>query len=128
MTCDEGGIHSGSYSDLFDGSRDTYIRTWGGPVSFTVDLGQEYDMTGLEITARSGYYERYQPNTVQVMVSLDGDSYTDVGTAAATEGTLLQATPTSYVAFYAAQKVRYLKIEAGYGSNMGTGEFNIYVK
>ncbi len=128
VTCDDGGIHSGAYENLFDGDQSSYIRTWGGPVSFTVDLGQEYDMTGLLITARSGNYSRYQPNSVQIMGSLDGSQYEDIGTAAASEGSLLQTNPTSYVAFYASKKVRYLKIEASYGSNMGTAEFNIYAK
>lgn len=128
VTCDEDGIHTGSYEELFDGNQGTYIRTWGGPISFTVDLGQEYDMTGLQITARSGSYSRYQPNAIQIMVSTDGSSYSNVGTASVEEGTLVQAVPTSYVGFYASQKVRYLKIEASYNSNMGTGEFNIYAK
>lgn len=128
VECDEGGVHSGAYTNLFDGDQGTYIRTWGGPVSFTVDLGQEYDMVGLQITARSGYYSMYQPNSIQVMASTDGSSYSNLGTAAVGEGSLLQTNPTSYVGLYAPEKVRYLKIEASYGSNMGTAEFNIYAK
>lgn len=129
LTCDDGGIYSGSYTDLFDGSRDTYLRTWGGPISFTVDFGQEYDMTGLEITARSGHYEYMQPNIITIFGSLDNDTYTKLGEISYSDGTLLRTTPTSYAALYAAEKVRYLKVEADYGgSNMGTGEFNIYVK
>lgn len=130
LECDEGGIHSGSYDNLLDGDTKTYVRTWGGPVSFTIDLGQEYDMTGLVITARTdnNSYAGYQPNTVQIMASLDGEDYTEIGTAVNSEGTLVASKPSSYVSFYAAQTVRYLKIEAGYGSNMGTSEFNIYAR
>ena len=62
------------------------------------------------------------------MSSLDGESYTDMGTVAYSEGTIYRTTPTSYVGLYVPEKVRYLKIEASYGSNMGAGDFNIYVK
>ena len=86
-------------------------------------------MTGLEITARSGYYEYMQPNIITIFGSLDNDTYTKLGEISYSDGTLLRTTPTSYAALYAAEKVRYLKVEADYGgSNMGTGEFNIYVK
>lgn len=130
ITCDEGGIYNGSYPELFDGNTTTYVRTWGGPVSFTVDLGQEYDMTGLLITARTdnSTYATYQPTSIQIMSSLDGASFENLGTVTKTDGTIVSANPTSYVAMYESQKVRYLKIEAGYGSNMGTAEFNIYAK
>ena len=70
----------------------------------------------------------YQPTSVMIMTSLDNASFTDLGTATKTDGTIVSANPSSWVAFYAPQKVRYLKIEAGYGSNMGTAEFNIYAK
>ena len=131
IACDEGGIYTADskpYSSLFDGSRDTYVRTWGGPITFTVDLGKEYDMTGFVITARSGNYERYQPNSVYIEGSTDGSEYVELGTASTSAGTLLNASPSSYGAFYGV-KVRYLKINADYGgSNMGTAEFNIYAK
>ena len=130
VTCDEGGVYSGEYANLFDGDTKTYIRTWGGPVSFTVDLGKEYDMTGLVITARTdnNTYAGYQPNSIQVMGSVDGEDYVDYGTAAKAEGTIVASNPSSYVSFYGSKTVRYLRIEAGYGSNMGTSEFNIYAK
>lgn len=133
LECDEGGVYDPAttgYSNLFDGDTKTYIRTWGGPVSFTVDLGKEYDMTGIMITARTdnSSYATYQPTSVMIMTSLDNASFTDLGTATKTDGTIVSANPSSWVAFYAPQKVRYLKIEAGYGSNMGTAEFNIYAK
>ncbi len=131
VACDEDGIYtadSSPYSSLFDGSRDTYVRTWGGPVTFTVDLGKEYDMTGFVITARSGSYERYQPKSIYIEGSTDGSEYVELGTASTSAGTLLNASPSSYGAFYGV-KVRYLKINADYGgSNMGTAEFNIYAK
>lgn len=130
VTCDAEGVHSGSYEELFDDNTATYVRTWGGPVSFTVDLGQEVEMSGLQITARTdnNSYASYQPNSIQIMSSLDGESYTDLGTVAYSEGTIYRTTPTSYVGLYVPEKVRYLKIEASYGSNMGAGDFNIYVK
>ncbi len=129
LECDEDGIYNGTYAELFDGDTETYVRTWGGPVSFTVDLGQEYDMTGLVITARTDSgYSRYQPTSMQIMTSLDGTAYTDLGTATSPEKNLVSVVPSSYVSLYGSKKVRYLKIEAGYGSNMGTSEFNIYVK
>ena len=130
VACDSEGVHSGSYEELFDDNTATYIRTWGGPVSFTVDLGQEVEMTGLQITARTdnNTYASYQPNSIQIMSSLNGESYTDLGTVAYSEGSIYRTTPTSYVALYTPEKVRFLKIEASYGSNMGAGDFNIYVK
>ena len=130
VACDAEGVHSGSYEELFDDKTATYVRTWGGPVSFTVDLGQEVEMSGLQITARTdnNSYASYQPNSIQIMSSLDGESYTDMGTVAYSEGTIYRTTPTSYVGLYVPEKVRYLKIEASYGSNMGAGDFNIYVK
>ena len=51
-----------------------------------------------------------------------------MGTVAYSEGSIYRTTPTSYVALYVPEKVRFLKIEASYGSNMGAGDFNIYVK
>lgn len=126
IECDEGGVHSGSYPELFDGKTDTYVRTWGGPVSFTVDLGKEVDMTGLVITARDGH--NYQPNTISIRTSLDDNDYDNVGTASKSENSLVSSGTSSYASFYGSKKVRYLKIEAGYGSNMGTAEFNIYTK
>lgn len=133
IECDEGGVYDPAttgYSNLFDGSTTTYVRTWGGPVSFTVDLGKEYEMTGLQITARTdnNTYAGYQPNSVMIMASLDNAVFTEIGTASKTDGTLVSEKPSSWAAFYTPQKVRYLKIEASYGSNMGTAEFNIYAK
>lgn len=130
LSCDEGGIYNGTYAELFDGNTTTYVRTWGGPVTFTVDLGKEYEMTGLVITARTdnSSYSRYQPTSIQVMGSVDNIDFADYGTASTSEGTIVAARPSSYVSFYGSKTVRYLKIEAGYGSNMGTSEFNIYVK
>ena len=130
IASDEGGVHSGAYANLIDGNTDTYVRTWGGPVSFTVDMGKEYDMTGLVITARTDNsgYTQYQPTSIQIMASTDGETYEDLGTAATAEKTIVSSRPSSYVSLYGSKKVRYLKIEAGYGSNMGTGEFNIYAK
>ncbi len=127
VECDEGGIHSGAYANLFDGDLNSYIRTWGGPVSFTVDLGKEYDVTGFVITARNGY-NSHQPNSIYVEGGLDADNLEELGTASKSDGTLVAANPSSYVSFYGTKTLRYLKINASYGSNMGTGEFNIYAK
>ena len=115
------------YSSLFDGSRDTYVRTYGGPISFTVDMGKVYNMKGLVITARSSlYYQTLQPKSVSIEGSVDGVNYTDYGTVSNADGTLLKAIPSSYASFYGVN-VRYLKIIADYGgANMGTAEFNIY--
>ena len=130
IACDAEGVHSGSYEELFDDNTATYVRTWGGPVSFTVDLGKEVEMTGLQITARTdnNSYASYQPNGIQIMGSLTGESYTEIGTVEYAAGTIYRTTPTSYVGLFIPEKVRYLKIEASYGSNMGAGDFNIYVK
>ncbi len=133
IACDEEGIYpndSYTYNELFDGSTTTYVRTWGGPVQFTVDLGQEYEMTGCVITARTSNntYAGYQPNSLSIWGSTDGVDYVDYGTASKSEGTLVSSNPSSYVSFYGSKTVRYLKIEASYGSNMGTSEFNIYAK
>lgn len=130
IACDAEGVHSGSYEELFDDNTATYVRTWGGPVSFTVDLGKEVEMTGLQITARTdnNTYASYQPNGIQIMGSLTGESYTEIGMVEYAAGTIYRTTPTSYVGLFIPEKVRYLKIEASYGSNMGAGDFNIYVK
>lgn len=133
LACDEGGIHSSTddngYNNLFDGNTESYVRTWGGPVSFTVDLGREYEITGFSITARTDVssYSSYQPNSITFQYSTDNNSYEMVD-AMTDDGTLVQTTPTSYVAFYSAITARYLKFEGSYGSNMGAGEFDIYVK
>lgn len=132
IKCDEEGIYtndSSQYSSLFDSSRDTYVRTWGGPISFTVDLGRNYDMTGLVITARSGSYQRMQPKSIMIEYSTDNVEYELLGTPASADGNLVASVPSSYVALYGSQQVRYLRIVADYGgSNMGTAEFNIYAK
>ncbi len=95
---------------------------------FTVDLGREYDVTGLVITARTDSYSNLQPSSISIRASLDDDIYEDLGTASKSEGTIVSSNPSSYVSFYGHKTVRYLKVEAGYGSNMGTAEFNIYAK
>ena len=132
IACDQEGIYpddSSQYISLFDGSRDTYVRTWGGPVSFTVDLGKIYDMTGMVITARSGSYERMQPKSIMIECSTDGVDYEMFGTVTSDKGDLVAAVPSSYAALYSSKQVKFLRIVADYGgSNMGTAEFNIYAK
>lgn len=128
LACDKDGIHSGTYEELFDGDEATYIRTWGGPVSFTVDLGRAYDMTGMMFASRSNYSAKYCPNEVMIEYSLDGVDYMELGTPSRNAGSVVFASPYAYIALYGSQQVRYLRINATYGSNMGTGEFNIYAK
>lgn len=124
-------IHSSTdnmgYAALFDGDPESYIRTWGGPVSFTVDMGRVYDMTGIQFIS-STWSGQYAPSSVMIEYSLDGTEYTALGTPMQSDGQIAVALPTSYIALYDAVKVRYLKIVASYSSNMGTGEFNIYAK
>lgn len=128
IACDTEGIHTGTYDLLFDGDEASYIRTWGGPVSFTVDMGREYDMTGMYFVSRSDYGAKYAPNEVMIECSLDGVDYQMLGTPSQSAGSISVSLPDAYIALYGSQKVRYLRINASYGSNMGTGEFNIYAK
>lgn len=138
VACDEAGLYpydydgktpyNPSYDKLFDFDEGTYVRTWGGPISFTVDLGKEYDMTGMMFASSAGYSGKYAPNSVMIEYSLDGENYTELGTPAQSTNEISVSLPYSYVALYGSQKVRYLRIVASYGSNMGTGEFNIYAK
>ncbi|WP_418990933.1 BT_3987 domain-containing protein [Alistipes sp.] len=116
-----------AYMLLFDGDPNTYIRTWGGPITFTVDMGQVYDMTGFVIGS-STWAGRFAPTEVDIECSLDGETYEVIGTTSQTDGTILASLPNAYVSFYGPKQVRYLKIYASYRSNMGTGEFNIYAK
>ena len=128
IACDTEGIHTGTYDLLFDGDEASYIRTWGGPVSFTVDMGRDYDMTGMYFVSRSDYGAKYAPNEVMIECSLDGVDYQMLGTPSQSAGSISVSLPDAYIALYGSQKVRYLRINASYGSNMGTGEFNIYAK
>ena len=128
IACDTEGIHTGTYDLLFDGDEASYIRTWGGPVSFTVDMGRDYDMTGMYFVSRSDYGAKYAPNEVMIEYSLDGVDYQMLGTPSQSAGSISVSLPDAYIALYGSQKVRYLRINASYGSNMGTGEFNIYAK
>ena len=125
-------IYSGSYDLLFDGDLTSYIRTWGGPVEFVVDLGETVNMTGFYIAARNDYtsYASYQPNSITVATSTtSADSVSELGTPTYSEGALVRSVPYTYVALYVPVEVRYLSISADYGgSNMGTSEFNIYVE
>lgn len=127
IACDESGIFSGTYDLLFDGDKETYIRTWGGPVSFTVDMGRVYDMTGMVITS-STWSGTYAPSEVLIEYSLDGEEYQTLGTPTQSAGSISVSLPDAYIALYGSQEVRYLRINASYGGNMGTGEFNIYAK
>lgn len=122
---DEDNLYEGAYADLLDGNDETYVSTNYGPLSFTVDLGKEYDMTGLVLTEESGGYWVTMPESVKIEVSLDNGTYETLGTA--TKGTLVVSKPSSYVALYGSRKVRYIRIEAVYDWN-STAEFNIYVK
>lgn len=134
---DEEGIyptHDGcSYYELFDGdtaSTNSFVRTWGGPISFSVDLKKEYEITGLYITARTdnNTYRTYQPNDILVEYSDNGEDFETLGDPTYASGELVREVPTTYASLYAPLKTRYLRITASYGSNMGTSEFNIYVK
>ena len=124
--------HDGcSYYELFDGdTASTFVRTWGGPIAFTVDLKQEYDVTGFLITARTdnNTYRTYQPNDILIEYSPDNVDYITLGQPTYSAGELVREIPTTYAWLYGSQKIRYLRITASYGSNMGTSEFNIYVK
>lgn len=129
-------IHSSTndkgYENLFDDddvAEDTYVRTWGGPIAFTVDMGQEYDVTGMRFTSRMGYGVKYVPNDVIIEYSLDGSDYTEVPNGPSkSRGEIIQSNAYGYIAMYGSIKMRYLKISASYGSNMGTSDFNLYVK
>ena len=73
-------------------------------------------------------YQNYQPNAITIEYSLDGEVYTELGTATSADGSLVKNVPSSYVALYGSQKMKYIRITASYGSNMGVGDFNIYAK
>lgn len=122
--------HSGSWPEVIDDSTDTFMRPWGSPIMFTITFDKEYEMTGLRITARTdnASYQNYQPNAITIEYSLNGEDYTELGTAASADGSLLKNVPSSYVALYGSQKMKYIRITASYGSNMGVGDFNIYAK
>ena len=128
LACDEGGIYSGAYENLFDGERGTYIRTWGGPVDFTIDLGKVYNVTGMSLTATTGY--TYSPNEILIEYSTDTpDALTTMDeTPNKTDGTISVSSETAWCALYEPVQVRYLRVCATYGSNMGTGEFELYVQ
>lgn len=132
LAWDDEGVHSSTndkkYENLFDGNEASYVRTWGGPVSFTVDMGKEYDMTGMRFTSRSDYSAKYVPNDVVIEYSTDGSEYTEVTGPSKNAGQIIQTGAYGDIAMYGSLKVRYLKISASYGSNMGTSEFNIYAK
>ena len=125
-----GDYHSGSWPEVIDDSTDTFMRPWGSPIMFTITFDKEYEMTGLRITARTdnASYQNYQPNAVTIEYSLNGEDYTELGTAASADGSLLKNVPSSYIALYGSQKMKYIRITASYGSNMGVGDFNIYAK
>lgn len=125
-----GDYHSGSWPEVIDDSTDTFMRPWGSPIMFTITFDKEYEMTGLRITARTdnASYQNYQPNAITIEYSLNGEDYTELGTAASADGSLLKNVPSSYVALYGSQKMKYIRITASYGSNMGVGDFNIYAK
>lgn len=125
-----GDYHSGSWPEVIDDSTDTFMRPWGSPIMFTITFDKEYEMTGLRITARTdnASYQNYQPNAITIEYSLNGEDYTELGTAASADGSLVKNVPSSYVALYGSQKMKYIRITASYGSNMGVGDFNIYAK
>lgn len=125
-----GDYHSGSWPEVIDDSTDTFMRPWGSPIMFTITFDKEYEMTGLRITARTdnASYQNYQPNAITIEYSLDGEVYTELGTATSADGSLVKNVPSSYVALYGSQKMKYIRITASYGSNMGVGDFNIYAK
>ncbi|WP_295938076.1 DUF1735 domain-containing protein [uncultured Alistipes sp.] len=120
-------FHSGSWENLLDGDESTFLRPWGSPLSWTIDMKQEYEMTGVRVTARSDY-SGYQPSAVLVEYSDNGEDYVELGTATTANGDLVRFGSSSAATLYGSQKMRYIRITATYGSNMGVGEFNIYTK
>lgn len=125
-----GDYHSGSWPEIIDDSTETFMRPWGSPIMFTITFDKEYEMTGLRITARTdnSSYQNYQPTEIVIEYSLDGEIYTELGTATSADGSLVKNIPSSYVALYGAQKMKYIRITASYSANMGVGDFNIYAK
>lgn len=122
--------YSKEYSSLLDGDLNTFVYPNSGkPVSFTVDLGKEYDMTGLRISGREYFGNVSNPQSIEIQTSLDNSAYQEVGTATQSDATMAIEKPSVYVSFYAPKKARYVKILANYGySNNGTAEFDIYAK
>ena len=117
----------GTYAMLFDGKPETGVRTWGGPVAFTVDMGKDYDITGFSLISKQGA-GNYYPNSISIEISSNGEDYTSIGNPSQSAGEIVKSGSASLVAMYSAKTARYLRISASYRSNMGTGEFYIYAK
>lgn len=133
LACDAGGVHpdgnAETYKNLFDGDSETYVRTWGGPVDFTIDLGKTCNMSGMAIIS-STWSGTYSPNSVLIEYSTDTpDALTTMDeTPSKTDGTISVSGTSAFIGFYEPIQVRYLRVCATYGSNMGTGEFELYVQ
>ncbi len=120
-------IASGSYDNLLDGNTTTYVKPNGYGVSFTLDMGREYDMTGFVISMRTDK-EKGTLNGITIQASLDGTTWNDLGFVTIHQNTVVNSGYSSYVSFFGSMKVRHLKIAAYYGQNEGTAEFTIYAK
>lgn len=128
----ESDLYTESYdhTSLLDGDGNTYVRTWGGPVIFTVDFGKDLDVTAVSLLPRqdNDWYKNYHPYSIQIEYSEDGETYTELGAATSGNGEIVTLDGAAFAALYGSQKMRYIRITASYNSNMGTAEFNVYSK
>lgn len=128
----ESDLYTESYQheSLLDGDGNTYVRTWGGPVTFKIDFGTELDVTAVSLLPRQDnpWYASYHPDSILIEYSEDGNSYTELGAASRANGEVVELDGAAVAALYGSQKMRYIRITASYTSNMGTAEFNVYSK
>ena len=121
---EENATVSGSISSMFDGNN---YSNWGGnytqPFDVVIDLGQEYDMTGIYSTYY-GYSSAIEPG--MIYISTDGQKWSELGTCTSSMQTIVLYSPV---------KTRYIKwgvpLKQSWGGMMAyfyISEFNIYAK
>lgn len=116
---------NGSYADLFDGDKYTmWTMTSAQEIPFVVDLGKDYDVTGIN----SNYYGWSSAISINQKVygSLDNQNWDLIGT---------KTNSSQDIIFYKAVKMRYIKWTApvvktwrGEEASLNISEFNVYTK
>lgn len=93
--------------------------TWSRNRTYTIDMKQEYNVTGLELVSRYYSYASYGYiiTSAQLEVSTDNVNWTNCGsvTSLPVENTMFQ-----YYGLYGAIPARYLRLYIGSGSSYGS--------
>lgn len=118
---------SGSASDVFDGSTNTYWDLQASPVTITLDMKQKKKIGGLRLYSMYAQYgSYYYANKVDVAVSENSIDYKELG--AGLVSNMASASNYQYLGFYKPIEAQYIKLKLTWAASWAAGirELGIY--